>query len=111
MNIKEKKELIKTYLDQDLIFSALQIWEGINKEHFSEFMKFQYADTLRLCVHHSEAKELFNQTDIDEIPSVYRYLFYLFYGTLLTDMNQIETAKEVYKKCIEFKECDTVPFV
>lgn len=102
---------IDKYQDEDLNFAALVLWKKLISEDLSEYEKFRYADALRLCGHYSESLLIFAQINPELVPSKYKYLLYLNLGSLYMDMGQNDNAKNELKKCLAFKESDTVPYV
>jgi len=111
MDIKGIIAQIKKYSENEFNFSALALWEKIITNDSSEYMKFKYADILRLCGYYSKSLFFFNEINYDKVPFQYLYFIHLNKGTLYMDMGQTELAKEEFSKCFTFNECDTVPYV
>jgi tetratricopeptide (TPR) repeat protein len=105
------KKKINYYVDNNMMFAALLYASKLIENDRSEHSLFQYADVLRLCGFFSKSEAVFLQINVESIPSKYRYIYHLYFGQLYMDMNKTKEAKEQFRKCMEFENCDTVPYI
>jgi len=111
MVVQEIKIKIQECLKEDRYFSAMYFCQQLLKIESNDYWQFQYGNVLRLCGLFAKAKKIFLMIDVKNIPEKYKYLYHLYFGQLLMDMKDVENAKEELKKCMEFENCDTVPYV
>ena len=111
MTETEIKEKIDYYFARDMMFSTLYFCEQLFKLGQTEYWRLRHAEILRLCGYHSKSFSVYLEIDIPKISLKHQYLYHLYFGQLLMDMGNIEGAQNEFKKCIEFKDCDTAPYI
>jgi len=107
----ETKMKIEILLDKGMVFSAKKLCEKMIETDNSEYLKFQYANILRMCTLFSKSENTFRTIDVERIPEKYRYYYHLYLAHLLMDIGKTEQAKDELKKCMQFEVSDTIPYV
>ena len=111
IDIEAALEKVRFYEENDMVFSAMYLWEKIVRLETTEYRKFKYADALRLCGYFLKSKEIFLSVQPGNIPAQYRYIYFLYFGQLYMDMGDIKMAKASFLQCLDYENCDTVPYI
>lgn len=111
MKITEAIKQAEIFEEENKHFASLRLWQEISSKKTDAFIKFKYADQLRLCGFYSESENIFRTIKIGEVPKKNRGLFLRHFGQLYLDMGEWQKAKTKFYKSIEFEDSITIPYV
>ena len=97
--------------DNEWPFSSAFSWEKAVEANPNAFNLLQFADQLRHCGHYAKAEEIIDKINVEDIPSDYRFSYYVKKGLLFQDQGKTENAIGEFKKSIEAGTDQTYPYI
>jgi tetratricopeptide (TPR) repeat protein len=111
MDIKDLKANANAYDELGWHFSSAMIWQKIIETSPTAFNLTQYVEQLRLSGNYVKAQEVLKRINKKDIPSDYKFMYYIRLGMIYQDQGKIKPAIESFRKSIKMGTTETYPYV